>query len=155
MATEIERKFLVKNELWRGAVESQMHIMQGYLADAGNATVRVRVKGDGAVLTIKGRMRGISRSEYEYPIPLADAKAMLRELAVSPPIEKVRYLVRCGANLWELDVFAGDNTGLVMAELELAHPDETFEMPDWAGEEVTDDLRYYNVNLARHPYQRW
>jgi adenylate cyclase len=155
MATEIERKFLVTGDSWRGAVESQQHVMQGYLANGENATVRVRVKGDAAYLTIKGMMTGISRAEYEYQIPVADAQAMLKDLAVSPAIDKTRYLVRCGAHVWELDVFAGDNAGLVMAELELASEDESFQLPEWAGEEVSDDLRYYNVNLSRHPYKRW
>jgi adenylate cyclase len=155
MATEIERKFLVNGDSWRDAVESQEHVMQGYLANGENTTVRVRVKDAAAFLTIKGMMRGISRAEYEYSIPVADAEAMLKDLAVSPPIEKTRYRVRFGAHLWELDVFAGENAGLIMAELELASEDESFELPDWAGEEVSDDLRYYNVNLSRHPYQRW
>jgi adenylate cyclase len=155
MATEIERKFLVNGDSWRDAVESQENVMQGYLANGENATVRVRVKGAAAFLTIKGMMRGISRAEYEYSIPVADAEAMLKDLAVSPPIEKTRYRVRFGAHLWELDVFAGENAGLIMAELELASEDESFELPDWAGDEVSDDLRYYNVNLSRHPYQRW
>lgn len=155
MATEIERKFLVTGDSWRGAVESQQHVMQGYLANGENATVRVRVKGDAAYLTIKGMMTGISRAEYEYQIPVADAQAMLKDLAVSPAIDKTRYLVRCGAHVWELDVFAGDNAGLVMAELELASEDESFQLPEWAGEEVSDDLRYYNVNLSLHPYKRW
>ncbi|MGD8207320.1 MAG: CYTH domain-containing protein [Thiohalocapsa sp.] len=155
MATEIERKFLVNGEGWRDAVESETRVMQGYLANNQNATVRARVKGERAFLTIKGATRGVSRSEYEYEIPVADAEAMLHELSVSPPIEKTRYRVRCGAHLWELDVFAGENAGLVLAEIELGHEDESFEMPDWAGREVSDDQRYYNVNLARHPYRHW
>jgi len=155
MTTEIERKFLVVNESWRDAVESEAHLMQGYLSEGGGATVRVRVKGDAGFLTIKGRMQGISRSEYEYEIPVADAKAMLDELSSSPPIDKTRYLVRCGAHVWELDLFHGANAGLVMAEVELASEDEPFQMPDWAGLEVSDDLRYYNSNLARRPFTLW
>jgi adenylate cyclase len=155
MATEIERKFLVNGDSWRDAVLSQERIMQGYLANNQNATVRVRVKGEQAFLTIKGAARGISRSEYEYPIPVSDAEAMLAELAVSPPIDKVRYRVRHGDQVWDLDVFAGDNAGLVMAELELEHEDQPFDLPDWAGTEVSGDPRYYNVNLARHPYKHW
>lgn len=155
MAVEIERKFLVKDDSWQASLESSQHIMQGYLAANASATVRVRVKGDRAFVTIKGATRGISRSEYEYPIPVADAESMLRELAVSPVIDKVRHLVRCGRHLWELDVFSGANQGLVMAELELSAEDETFEMPPWAGEEVTSDPRFYNVNLARHPFSHW
>lgn len=155
MALEIERKFLVKNDEWRDAVESSQHIMQGYLAANANATVRVRVKGDKAFLTIKGATEGITRSEYEYPIPVEDAGQMLRELSASPMIDKVRHLVRCGAHVWELDVFSGANQGLIMAEVELATEDETFELPGWAGDEVTADPRYYNVNLARNPFSHW
>lgn len=155
MAVEIERKFLVENEKWRDAVESSEHIMQGYLAANANATVRVRVKGDKAFLTIKGATEGITRSEYEYPIPVEDAEQMLRELSASPVIDKVRHLVRCGSHLWELDVFSGANEGLIMAEVELAAEDETFELPVWAGDEVTADPRYYNVNLARNPFSHW
>ena len=155
MATEIERKFLVKNDSWGSRVESQARIMQGYLANNANAAVRVRLKGGQAFLTIKGATQGISRSEFEYPIPADDAEAMLHELAVFPPIDKVRYKVRVGNHVWELDVFAGENAGLIMAEVELAAEDESFEMPGWAGEEVTSDPRYYNVNLARNPYKHW
>jgi adenylate cyclase len=155
MPTEIERKFLVTGESWRDAVESKTRMIQGYLTENQNATVRVRVAGDRAFLTIKGMMRGLTRSEYEYPIAPADAAAMLEELAVSPPIEKVRYRVRCGEHVWDLDVFAGENAGLVMAEVELGMEDEVFQMPDWAGREVTGDKRYYNVNLARHPFRHW
>ncbi len=155
MALEIERKFLVTGDSWRDAVELETRMLQGYLANNQNATVRVRVAGDQAFLTVKGMMRGASRSEYEYPIPPADAQAMLAELSVSPPVDKVRHQVRCGEHLWDLDVFAGENAGLVLAEVELEREDEPFEMPDWAGREVTGELRYYNVNLARHPYRHW
>jgi len=155
MGTEIERKFLVANNSWRSDIESQVHLMQGYLADGDRATVRVRVAGDAAYLTIKGPTLGITRSEYEYPIPVADAQAMLRELAAYPTIDKMRYRVRCDQHRWELDVFAGENMGLVLAELELGHEQEAFERPAWAGEEVSGDPRYYNVNLARNPYRSW
>ncbi|MGB5835256.1 MAG: CYTH domain-containing protein [Thiohalocapsa sp.] len=155
MATEIERKFLVINDSWRDAVESHVRVLQGYLSNGPNATVRVRVKGEAAFLTIKGRMQGISRSEYEYEIPLADAESMLRDLSVSSAIDKTRYHVRCGDHLWELDLFRGANAGLVMAEVELSSEDEAFEMPAWAGQEVSEDLRYYNVNLATNPYTSW
>ena len=155
MAVEIERKFLVRGDSWRGQAESETHIMQGYLANTPEMTLRVRVKGEQAFLTLKGTSQGISRLEFEYPIPVADAQDMLRALAVSPPIDKVRYQVRVGDHVWELDVFAGENAGLVMAEIELAAEDERFEKPEWAGEEVSNEARYYNVNLARHPYTRW
>lgn len=155
MGVEIERKFLVKDDSWRSAVESRTRLIQGYLADGDKATVRVRVTDETAYLTIKGPTAGVTRSEYEYPLPVADAQAMLRELAVYPAIDKTRYRVRAGAHLWELDVFAGENTGLVLAELELGSEQEAFERPAWAGEEVSGDPRYYNVNLARNPYRHW
>lgn len=155
MATEIERKFLVVGDAWRAGVESQARLVQGYLVADGRITVRVRIAGDAAVLTIKGRSTGISRAEYEYAIPPADAEALLADLAVAPLIDKTRYRVRHGAQVWDLDVFAGDNAGLVLAEIELAREDEPFEVPDWAGAEVSDDRRYYNASLARHPFTRW
>ncbi|KAA6185630.1 CYTH domain-containing protein [Thiohalocapsa marina] len=155
MATEIERKFLVEGDAWREDIESEAQMVQGYLTGNQAVTLRVRVKGDAAFLTVKGQPTGISRSEFEYPIPVTDAEAMLKELAVSPPIEKTRYRVRCGAHLWEVDVFAGANAGLVMAEVELDSEDEAFERPDWAGREVTGDRRYYNASLAQHPFSTW
>ncbi|MBK1703496.1 CYTH domain-containing protein [Halochromatium glycolicum] len=155
MATEIERKFLVSSESWREAVELEVPVMQGYLAGTSRLTLRARLQGDQGVLTIKGASRGISRSEFEYPIPAEDAKAMLAELAEYSIVEKTRYLVRFGAHLWEIDVFAGDNAGLVLAEIELSAEDEDFERPAWLGPEVSDDPRYYNANLARHPYKEW
>lgn len=155
MGVEIERKFLVSGDSWRDHVEETTRIMQGYLSDGDTATVRVRVKGDRGFVTIKGRSQGVSRSEFEYEIPVADASAMLAELASGPVIDKVRHIIEVGRHRWELDVFAGDNEGLVMAEIELADEAEEFELPDWAGQEVSDDARYYNVNLARSPYGSW
>jgi adenylate cyclase len=155
MGVEIERKFLVKNTSWRDAVEGQDAILQGYLAETERASVRVRVKGDRGFLTIKGAAAGVSRAEFEYGIPLEDARAMLDTLSSLAVIEKVRYRVRSGRHLWELDVFAGENAGLVLAELELTSEDEPFELPDWAGEEVSSDARYYNLSLARNPFSRW
>lgn len=155
MGVEIERKFLVARDTWWAGVEGETRILQGYLAEGGRATVRARIRGDAAYLTLKGPTSGISRLEFEYPIPVADAEILLRELAVSPLIEKVRYRVRAGRHVWDLDVFAGANAGLVLAEVELEAEDADFERPDWAGEEVSDDPRYFNVNLARHPYGHW
>ncbi|MBN2885751.1 MAG: CYTH domain-containing protein [Chromatiaceae bacterium] len=164
MGVEIERKFLVRGEGWRDAVEASWPIRQGYLAapeplaaSGARATVRVRRSGEQAFLTIKGpgQGAGLARAEFEYPIPPADADALLAELALPGMIEKVRHRVRHGAHGWELDVFAGENAGLVLAELELTHEDEPFERPDWLGEEVTQDGRYYNAALARHPFSRW
>ncbi len=157
MGVEIERKFLVKDDSWRSDVESKTHLRQGYLADGADAkaTVRVRVTDDAAFLTIKGTTPGIRRSEYEYPIPLADAQAMLRELVMHSVVDKTRHWVRSGGRLWEVDLFAGENEGLVMAELELGSEHETFELPVWAGKDVSEDPRYYNANLARNPYKHW
>ncbi len=155
MAIEIERKFLVNGDSWRGSAESSTDMIQGYLANQATATVRVRVAGNQAVLTIKGPGDGLSRPEYEYAIPVEDALAMLRGLVVSPAIEKTRYRVRAGDHVWDLDVFGGANAGLILAEVELGAADEAFTRPEWLGAEVTGDPRYYNVNLARHPYRRW
>lgn len=162
MGVEIERKFLVCAQSWREAIEQEQSIRQGYLAspDPGQgarATVRVRRLGEQAVLTIKGPGQGTgrARAEFEYPIPAADADALLAELALPGMIEKVRYRVRHGAHCWEIDVFSGENAGLVLAEIELEHEDEDFERPDWLGAEVTQDGRYYNASLAHHPFKQW
>lgn len=155
MATEIERKFLVAGDGWKSATLTETRIMQGYLASSPRATVRARVKGSEGVLTIKGATRGISRAEYEYAIPAEDARAMLDDLAEGGIIDKVRYRVRAGRHIWEVDVFAGDNDGLVLAEIELESENEAFERPDWLGEEVSADPRYYNASLAQNPYQHW
>jgi adenylate cyclase len=160
MGTEVERKFLVVGEAWREQVTDAVHIVQGYLArpDAahpGAATVRVRTKGPRAFLTIKGPTAGIARSEFEYEVPVEDARAMLEQLAQGPVVDKVRHLVPVCSHVWEVDVFAGDNAPLVMAEVELAGPDEPFDLPEWAGRDVSDDPRYYNANLALTPFAAW
>ena len=136
-------------------MESQTVMKQGYLATVANASIRVRVARDKALLNIKSATLGIRRSEYEYEIPLADAEEMLADLVQGAVIDKVRYEVRCGNHLWELDVFHGDNEGLIVAELELSSEDESFEMPEWAGQEVSGDPRYYNASLVKHPYCDW
>ncbi len=155
MGLEIERKFLVVNDSWKMSVESESRLIQGYLSTEKNATIRVRVKGDCAYLTIKGATTGIKRSEYEYEIPVKDAEEMLQNNSLGAVISKQRYKVRCGEHVWDLDLFHGDNEGLVMAEVELSTEDEQFELPDWAGMEVSDDVRYYNANLVENPYRRW
>ncbi len=155
MGTEIERKFLVKNDLWRKEVVSESRLKQGYLSNSANASIRVRLGGGKAHLNIKSTTIGIRRLEFEYEIPLEDAEEMLAGVAEKPYIDKTRYKVRSGAHTWELDVFHGENRGLVVAELELSSEDESFEPPDWAGAEVSEDVRYYNVNLIKHPYSRW
>ncbi len=155
MAIEIERKFLVINDLWKDHVISKSHLKQGYLATQKNATVRVRVAKGRAVLNIKSETVGIQRSEFEYDIPMEDAELMLAKLAEQPIIEKTRYKVQSGDHVWDLDEFNGQNHGLVMAEIELLSEDETFIMPEWVGMEVSADPRYYNSNLIKHPFSRW
>lgn len=155
MGTEIEHKFLVASDSWRGQVRSSTRIVQGYLAHTDTATIRVRIRGEAAYLTLKGPSSGIARSEYEYEIPVADAEGLLAEMAQGPVVDKVRHLIDVGGFTWELDVFAGDNAGLVMAEVEVPSADTEFPLPDWAGAEVSDDSRYYNVNLAQNPYRNW
>lgn len=153
MGTEIERKFLVTSDVWRAGAEG-VPIRQGYLcADAGRV-VRVRRKGDDAYLTIKGATEGITRAEFEYPIPVDDAEALL-PLCPQEPISKHRYRVPAGDLVWEVDEFEGRNAGLVIAEVELPSADTDVPMPDWVGDEVSDDERYYNAYLASHPFDTW
>ncbi|MEJ2406150.1 MAG: CYTH domain-containing protein [Candidatus Thiodiazotropha sp.] len=155
MAIEIERKYLVINDNWKGNVVSQAVIKQGYLATTEQASVRVRVDGEQANLNIKGTTVGISRREYEYPIPLQQAEEMLDHLVSGAVIDKVRYKVRHGEHIWDLDRFMGANEGLVVAEVELRDEGEGFEIPDWVGEEVSGDIRYYNASLVTNPYCDW
>ncbi len=155
MASEIERKFLVVSDGWRQRVERSLPMRQGYLIGAKQASVRVRISGEQAWLNIKGATLGVRRREYEYSIPLDEACEMLDHLCERPLIEKVRHEVRVGEHLWEVDEFSGDNAGLIVAEVELSREDEAFQLPDWAGEEVSHDPRYYNVSLVKHPYSAW
>jgi len=155
MAIEIERKFLLRNDSWRAQADAGQLIRQGYLTASGMASIRVRVTGVAANLNIKSATLGITRQEFEFPIPLADANQLLDTLAEGPLIEKTRYHVRHGEHTWEIDVFAGDNQGLEVAEIELQHAEETFQRPHWLGAEVSDDPRYYNVSLVKHPYKDW
>lgn len=154
MGTEIERKFLVADDTWRGHGTSTV-FRQGYLSTVKERTVRVRAAGDEGTLTIKGITVGASRTEFEYPIPVDDANVMLDELCEQPIIEKTRHVVDVDGTTWEIDEFAGVNEGLVVAEVELDSPDEEFTSPDWLGDEVTDDPRYFNANLIAHPYTEW
>lgn len=155
MGIEIERKFLVDKEKW--AVLSQpepLEVMQGYISTGAGNSVRVRVTGDQAFLTVKGASNGLSRLEFEYPIPLADARQMIQAMCGSR-ITKLRYHIPFGRHLWEVDVFLGDNEGLIVAEVELASETETPELPAWLGKEVTSEERYYNVRLADFPFRDW
>lgn len=154
MPQEIERKFLVLNDDWKALVSGHYALQQGYLSSVPERTVRVRIKGDKGILTIKGKTEGIARAEFEYEIPLAEARDLL-VLCEKPLIEKVRYEVPFGDHLWEIDVFEGENQGLVVAEVELKNAAETPKLPEWLGKEVSDDPRYYNASLIRHPYTRW
>ncbi|HEY0846031.1 MAG TPA: CYTH domain-containing protein [Noviherbaspirillum sp.] len=154
MGLEIERKFLVRGEGWKSLVPGVL-LRQGYLSSAPERVVRVRIEGDSAMLTIKGKSRGATRSEWEYPIPLPDAQAMLDSLCERPIIEKKRYRITYAGMVWEVDQFFGENAGLVVAEIELESEDQPFDRPDWIGEEVTSDARYFNANLLRHPYSMW
>lgn len=153
MNIEIERKFLLKNDNWReGAVG--VHYKQAYLNEKGDNTVRVRIEGDKAKLTIKGKSSNISRLEFEYDIPMEDAEALFT-LAKTPIVEKYRYKIMYAGNCWEVDEFLGMNRGLVVAEIELESETQSFEKPDWIGMEVSGDKRYTNANLARKPYCEW
>lgn len=155
MATEIEHKFLVANDDWRGQVSHSVYYRQGYLSSQPTSSIRVRISDNQAWLNIKSATIGTHRQEYEYEIPKADADEMLNHLCKKPLIEKTRYFVEHQGHTWEIDVFDGDNQGLIVAEIELSDIGETFAKPSWLGEEVTYDLRYYNNNLANHPYNSW
>ena len=155
MAVEIEHKFLVRDERWRREVERSVRMRQGYLTSDARYSVRVRVAGDQGYLNVKSGTLGIQRSEYEYLIPLAEAEEILDTLCEQPLLEKTRHFVRFGGHLWEIDEFEGDNAGLIVAEVELSRIDEPFDQPDWLGADVSHDIRYYNSQLARHPYRTW
>ncbi len=155
MGREIERKYLVRHEGWRHHAGHGVCMRQGYLSRRGPCSVRVRIAGAAACLNLKSATLGVSRAEFDYPIPLTDAEQILAALCLQPLIKKTRYPVHHGGHLWEIDVFEGDNAGLVVAEIELNDPGEPFELPDWAGPEVSTDPRYYNVSLVGHPYRDW
>lgn len=155
MAVEIERKFLVRHDDWRPAALSRIGIVQGYLANTAKNSIRLRMAGDTATLSVKGMTPGMSRDEFEYAVPVADARQMLATLCEEPLLAKVRHLVPCGPHTYEVDEFEGPNAGLVVAELELGSPDEAFDRPDWLGDEVTDHVRYYNFRLAAVPFGQW
>ena len=161
MGIEIERKFLVTGDGWRETAHDVIPMAQGYINDMAamdrggqKASVRVRIQGDAAFLNLKSRELGATRQEFDYPIPVADARA-LRALCVGGVIDKRRHYVRHEGHLWEVDEFLGDNAGLVVAEIELGRTDEAFVKPAWAGKQVTDASRYYNLALASWPYTQW
>ena len=150
---EIERKFLVVNDNYKSG--KPQRIVQGYICSEDNRVVRVRIKGGKAYLTIKNATIGFARNEYEYEIPVADAEAMLQNTCQQPIIDKTRYVMEYKGFTWEVDEFHGDNEGLVVAEIELEHKNDEFELPDFVGEEVTGDARYYNACLFKLPYKCW
>jgi len=155
MAREIERKFLVDPGAWHPDPTRGVRFRQGYLSVDPARIVRVRRAGPGGALTVKGLTTGVERAEFEYAIPAADADAMLSTLCLRPLLEKTRYREPWGGRTWEIDVFEGENAGLIVAEVELGSPSEALQLPPWAGKEVSDDPRYFNSNLAQHPYSRW
>ncbi len=155
MPVEIERKFLVASDAWRAEARRREYFAQGYLASSERCSVRVRI-GDGrAWLNLKGRLKGATRLEYEYPVPVAEANEMLDALGTLGRVEKWRHWVPHAGHEWEVDEFLGENAGLVVAEIELTDEAEPFVRPPWLGLEVTEDLRYLNTSLASRPWRRW
>lgn len=155
MAKEIERKFLVKGD-FKGAAEKQMRITQGYLSSVPERTVRVRIKGEKGFITIKGigSSSGASRYEWEKEIPVSEVNELL-EICEPGVIDKTRYQVPFGGLTFEVDEFYGDDDGLTVAEVELSSEDQAFDKPEWLGEEVTGDVKYYNSMLMKNPYKNW
>lgn len=151
---EIERKFLIKAGTWVPR-DSGTHIQQGYLSAQNGRTVRVRIEGAEATLTIKGPTTGLSRFEFEYPLPVDDARVILAELCEPPLIDKHRYRERHGRHTWEIDVFHGDNEGLIVAEVEMASEDDVLELPPWVDRDVSSQWRYSNARLTKHPFKDW
>lgn len=154
MNLEIERKFLVKNDGWRSGAAGA-HIRQGYLFASDDLAVRIRQKNGTCYLTIKADQESLTRAEFEYEIPAEDANEMLARLCATDPIEKTRYLIEHEGQIWEVDEFHGSNEGLILAEIELETPGQSFALPGWIGPEVTEDARFYNANLYEEPFQSW
>ena len=154
MAKEIERKFLINRDAWKPQ-DAGISFKQGYLNSQKERVVRVRIEGSKAKLTIKGVTTGVSRSEFEYSIPVEDAAILLDNLCEQPLIDKHRHKEVHGGKTWEIDVFHGLNEGLIVAEIELSSEDEKFELPVWAVKEVSSDPRYFNSNLLKNPYSTW
>ena len=154
MGKEIERKYLLKGDSWRSLAKGTKY-RQGYLNSTKERVVRVRTIGDKGYLTIKGITTGATRVEYEYDIPISDATAMLDDLCEKPVIEKNRYKITFAGLVWEVDEFFGENMGLIVAEVELEDEGQRFEKPEWIGDEVTGDPKYFNSNLIVNPYIKW
>lgn len=154
MATEIEHKFLVDTALWHPK-DAGLPYRQGYLSSKDERVVRVRIAGEDAYLTVKGVTKGMSRLEFEYPIPVADAVVMLDRLCERPLIEKTRHREMFDGHIWEIDVFHGENEGLVIAEVEVSSAADKIARPSWVTDEVSEDPRYFNTNLVSNPYKNW
>ncbi len=155
MATEIERKFLTTGDTWREQVTSSVRMTQGYLQRGPDTAIRVRLAGERAWLNIKKNIDGVRRLEFEYEIPIGDARTLLDQVAARPLIDKTRHLIPQGIHTWEVDEFHAENAGLVVAEIELSAVDEAFDKPDWLGREVSTDARYFNSQLSERPYRSW
>lgn len=154
MATEIERKYLLKNDSWKQEVSSKNNIVQGYLSSKPERTVRIRITNNKGFVTIKSKNIGSLRKEFEYEIPIEDAKELIL-LCEKPIIQKTRYLVEHYSHIWEIDIFEGENQGLEVAEIELSQENEEFSIPDWIGQEVTNESKYYNSQLIINPFMNW
>lgn len=155
MPVEIERKYLLRNDDWELSADQGTRYVQGYLVGVGAASVRVRIEGEKAFINIKSATLGIYRQEYEYPIPVEEAREILDSLCEQPLVVKIRYIVVYRDLKWEIDVFEADNAGLVVAEVELTSENQKIELPPWCGQEVSEDPRYYNVNLGKQPFSIW
>lgn len=154
MPLEIERKYLLKNNRWKGLAEGVLY-KQGYLFDTMGRSARIRIVGDQAFLTIKAARAGIVRDEYEYAIPLSDAVEMMENHCNDEVIEKKRYKITYNNKVWEVDEFFGKNHGLIIAEIELSDASDNIDKPDWVGKEVSNDSKYFNTNLIKNPYCNW
>jgi len=155
MGTEIERKFLVADGSWRVPGISATPIRQAYMAFGPPTAVRVRIAGEAATINVKTATLAIRRKEFEYPIPMADAEELMAACCAGCVVEKIRYAVPYAGAEWEVDVFSGENAGLVVAEIELSHEDQPFDVPPWAGAEVSDEPRYLNTHLSQQPFSKW
>jgi CYTH domain-containing protein len=154
MSKEIERKFLVMDDSYKGNIVP-IHIIQGFISTEKDKVVRVRIAGSRAFLTLKNDGGGITRNEFDYEIPYSDAVEIMEQMCGNDTLEKNRYIINYEGHTWEVDEFMGHNKGLVMAELELKSENEAFIKPLWLGKEVTSDVRYLNANLVRYPYKKW
>ena len=155
MGIEIERKFIPANNDWRTTKMQTTLYRQGYLNTDKDRTVRIRVAGDKAYLTIKGLVQDAQRLEFEYEIPVTEANIMIDRLCEKPLIEKYRHKIKHAELIWDIDEFLGENSGLIVAEIELEYRDQKIDLPDWIGMEVTGDPAYYNANLIKNPYKNW